>query len=497
MRKVFCLILVLAMALVFMPVNTHAASGTRTLSGTLTFSSPVKANTEIYVYVGYAYGPFWYGDQYSKTIEVKAGATKADFSLSVAPEVYILEFDGPQEWFYYGVEDKLTDDYSQRMYFDLMEKSVTGLSVKGDALLAGTSSSTDVNVNVTVNLPEKLSESKQLCIIAGTEEDSWITSSWPTVKAGESKAAVTFSLPANEKYYFYYADATGSDWVGDDRTGFLYGAESGVSSLRSKAKLYDISKSTSVTLSYPTYYTVSGKLDRTGYVDGSPAVAYVIAEFADGEKYTDRVVYAENEKTKSFKIYVPRSQKGNSYTLYTAPAENVNDVGVITSMQKKFDAATLSGNRNAGTLTMGSLSFIKYSGTIGLPSGLKAPAGGVTVQLSSYQDDIYLDFGNVTIPEGASSASFSFLSKAEVSKLTASLTAPVAGAFYEVTATVSGHSGINVTFPEEAVISGTVYFPEGTDAAYVGEIRAEMDQAYCYTSFAMRHGETPQSIICM
>ena len=172
MRKIFCFILVLAMALAFLPAKADAAS-TYTLSGTITFSSPLKQNTTLYVYPGYGYGSFWYADDVE--IIAKKGATSAAFSLSLAPDVYTLELDGPQEWFYYGVEDKLTDDYSDRMYFDLTEKSITGLKINGDALL-GSSTSSYTDVRVTINLPAALTEDKTFRIIAGSKDESWVMS---------------------------------------------------------------------------------------------------------------------------------------------------------------------------------------------------------------------------------------------------------------------------------------------------------------------------------
>ena len=76
MKKVFCLILALAMVLTFMPMEAHAASGSRTLSGTLTFSSPVKESTKIRAYAQYAYGSY-YSTGYQQ-IEVNKGATKVN-----------------------------------------------------------------------------------------------------------------------------------------------------------------------------------------------------------------------------------------------------------------------------------------------------------------------------------------------------------------------------------------------------------------------------------
>ena len=76
MKKVLSLILALAMVLTFMPVQAHAASGTRTISGTLTFSSPVEEATEIDVYAEYAYGSFWDLGAY-KTIKIEPANKKS------------------------------------------------------------------------------------------------------------------------------------------------------------------------------------------------------------------------------------------------------------------------------------------------------------------------------------------------------------------------------------------------------------------------------------
>lgn len=483
MRKIFCFILVLAMALGFLPAKADAAS-TYTLSGTITFSSPLKQNTTLYVYPGYGYGSFWYADEVE--IVAKKGATSAAFSLSLAPDVYTLELDGPQEWFYYGVEDKLTDDYSDRMYFDLTEKSITGLKINGDRLLAG--SSAEDNVTVTISLPERLAENKDFLVIAGNEEESWTASNWTTAVAGSNKITASFSLDPAEKHFFYFADANQAYTSCDDRTGYLYGSDDGVTSIRSNAKSYDISKG-SVVINYTDTYTISGKLDRSGYADGVHAAAYVIAEFQDGEKYADRVVFSETVKTNNFVIYIPRSQRGKTYTLYTAPADSTNNIGIDASVKKNVSSGTLSRNTSVGTVTMNS-SFVKYSGTISLPAGVSAPAGGTEISLWSSGEDYYYDFGTYTIPSGSSSTSFAFYAKSGISDLTAILTSPVKGAFHETRAFFSNRSGIAVDFPAEAIISGTVYLPDDANMAFSAELRASStDSDYYYSYLSIRRGE--------
>ena len=487
MKKVFCLILALAMVLTFMPMQTYAASGSRTISGTLTFSSPVKETTTIRVYATYAYGNF-YSTKYEK-IEVKKGATKMDFSISLAPNVYSIRFRGPNGTTYsYGVEDDLTTVSRQRMYFDLMEKSITGLNVNGDALMEESSGNVSANVDVVINFPERLTEYKNIFIIAGTEENAWDASDCVDVEAGATQITIPLYLShPDEKYFFCYGDATDAYSNGDNYIGFLYGTENGVSSLRANAKLYDVSKGT-VTITYPSSYTISGTLDRTGYADGTYASAYVFAEFADGEIYTARVPYGASETSKSFKIYVPLSQNGKTYTLYIAPADGIRNIGVMRSAEKSVGTYTLSGDKSVGSLTIDSRGLVKYSGTISLPSGIPAPTDYVDVDLYA-EDDDYIDLGTYRIPAGSTSTNFSFWAEPGLVRIYAELGVPVEGAFYDTSVKVSDTSGIKLSFPKEAVISGTVYLPEGLDTAYSGSLYTNTSDVYVDAFFAIRHGE--------
>ena len=487
MKKVFCLILALAMVLTFMPMEAHAASGSRTISGTLTFSSPVNEDTTIRIDADYAYGSFWDSGG-SQSITVKKGATSVKFSFNVSPDVYTLWFYNRNSaaQAYYGVEDNLTNEWQQRAVFDLNTGSVSDLNVNGDTLL-GSGSSNSSNVNVVVNFPE--AKEKEVCIRATTEDGKRTRSSWDYVEAGETSASVSFSLDPKKKYYFSFADATGASDTGwEDYTGFLYAAEGGVSSLESNAKLYEFSAGSTITINYPSCYTISGTLDRTGYADGAAAAAYVVAEFADGERYADRVVFDASTKKNTFKIYVPQSQKGKSYTLYTAPAYGVTSTGVIKSKEKSVGGGTLTGNNSAGTVTMESYTLSSYSGTISLPSGVKASSEDVYVRLYS-EGENYVDFDTFMIPAGSNSTSFSFYAEPGLSTLSADLCTPVAGAFYTTSVKVSNASGIKLNFAKDAVISGTVYLPDGVDTAYVGEINGSTDNIYCYTYFSIRRGE--------
>lgn len=156
-------------------------------------------------------------------------------------------------------------------------------------------------------------------------------------------------------------------------------------------------------------------------------------------------------------------------------------------MQKSVSSGTLNRDVNAGTVTMNS-DFVTYSGTVSLPAGVKAPAGGAEVSILSSGDDYY-DCGTFTIPAGSGSTSFSFNAKSGLPGLRAILTAPVAGSFYETEASIGNRSSISIAFPPEVVISGTVYFPDNTDTAYVGTIRPSTDTGYYDTYFAIRHGE--------
>ena len=460
---------------------------TRSISGTIKFSSALAADTTINVNA-YSETGNYYNQGYSSQVVAKKGATSASFAIGVDKDTYRLRFNANRSA-YYTVNDILSTEYNQRMYFDLADASVSGLSANGDALFSATASE-GKEVSVKITLPETLTADKEFIVVAGSEMDSWMNSWWGTVKSGSKSFTATFDLDLEDgkNWYFYYGDGTDADQMSwENYPGFVYATDSGVTTIASNAKIYDIATTSSVEIKWPVYYTVTGTLSRNGFASGSKAAGYVIAESPDGERYADRVVFSESATSGAFKIYIPQSLKGKSFTLYTAPAAGTFNVGIMQSAEKSVGTITLNGNQSAGTVKLEGPALTTYSGTVSLPSGMTAPTGGVAVGLRS--DDIDTQFGAVVIPAGQKSVSFSVKGEPDAKYITAEMVSPLDGVFYQTEANAKS-SGMSLSFPAEAVISGTIYLPENLATSCTIQLSADSDSSWSYSYTSMRSGNT-------
>ena len=466
-------------------VSITLGKASRSISGTIKFTSALSEDTTIRIYAYSTQGNY-YSRSYGSQIAVKKGATSASFAIGVDKDTYRLRFNANRSA-YYTVNDTLSTEYNQRMYFDLADASVSGLSANGDALFSATASE-GKEVSVKITLPETLTADKEFIVVAGSEMDSWMNSWWGTVKSGSKSFTATFDLDLEDgkNWYFYYGDGTDADQMSwENYPGFVYAADSGITTIASNAKIYDIATTSSVEIKWPVYYTVTGTLSRNGFASGSKAAGYVIAESPDGERYADRVVFSESATSGAFKIYIPQSLKGKSFTLYTAPAAGTFNVGIMQSAEKSVGTITLNGNQSAGTVKLEGPALATYSGTVSLPSGMTAPTGGVAVGLRS--DDIDTQFGAVVIPAGQKSVSFSVKGEPDAKYITAEMVSPVDGVFYQTRANAKS-SGTSLSFPAEAVISGTVYLPDNLTTGCTIEVNADSDSSWSDTYTSMRNG---------
>ena len=452
---------------------------TRSISGTLTFTSPLSEPLWVYVNAS----SLNYDDAYAHAdFSVEKGASSVDFSIGVDADVYRLDFDFDSSsgyaHGYYLVNDTLSTDYNQMMYFNLMDSSVSGLRCNADLLLDGISSGSSEGkaVSVTITLPEVLTADKEFRVAARNENQG--RSGRAEGVSGSRTFTRTFTLDPGSDWVFSYSDYyLSNSWSGDFPEE-IYAADNGVTTVRANAKSFDLKETSSISIAWPEWYAISGTLNRSG---SYPIAGYVIADF-DGEKFADRVEFGKIDSSGAFKIYVPQTLKGKTFTLYTVPL-NVSATAIVSDLKESVGSYTLDGNLAIGAVNLRS-DFVTYSGTVSLPAGRTAPAGGIAVGIRTEGWD---DLGAVIIPAGKNSANFMFQSS-EVQTIYATLKSPLSGVYYKTRCKVQD-SEILLTFPAAALISGNIFLPDSVDTASTIEVYAGGSAFSSSTYASIRKGQ--------
>ena len=379
-------------------VNLTAPAGEYTISGTLNFSSPAPADTEIRVDLGQNSR---HSQWQSQELIVKKGQTSLDYSFAVREGSYYMEFysDFSDGWLYADLCGELSSEWEDHVYLPCYGDNTTlELVHNGDVLLGEASEggpTTDTRVEITVNLPaalEKRTEFRTTMILSDSNRNSY-----SYVEAGATSYTTTIYNPG-ETFTICYTDTTDCDshynyeYSADAR----YATANGISSQLDDAKTFS-ADTTSVVVNDRNNYALKGtlKLESPRYYESG---MYVMAEFADGDRYAARVFFDADATQNNYTIYVPTRHKNSTYTLWAADTYNSNSNRLLESSYYEGGTYTLSGNASLGNFNIPTPP-ISLTGTFSLPGGMTAPAGGLAVEIEfdNEHSAIYL------LPEGKSS----------------------------------------------------------------------------------------------
>lgn len=466
-------------------VNLALPAASRSISGTLTFDTAASEDTDIRLYASNNRR----GDRsyYSSRVTLKKGSKSVDFAIGVTPDVYVLEFanDLTDVYVYCGLDGTLTSEWQQRMLFDTRTSSVSGLKENGSLLLG--ESGGEGQLRVTVNLPTTLTEGRQYCVWALNEEGNDYSNTSTYIDAGNSSFTLPMTLyfSDGEPFYVGYSDVTDADTWSVSSTDMRYAAESGITTVFARAKAFTAGKDTEVTIDDSACYAVTGTLKRTANLTSTIA-AYAYAEFGDGERYAARVLFAAGAETASYTVYVPQSQKGNTFGMYAGPAKSPTGMQVDETLLQEGPSGTLTGN-----MTMGAITLLNREptirGTFSLPGGFTAPAGGLEVTLGIIDDYDEAAYATYYMPAGTSSFPYELcapLSGGSV-EVYAELDRLPDGLYYYVQDAFSASElgAANLVMLESVTISGTVSVPESCrDGAATVQISAA-DEDYFYNNY--------------
>lgn len=443
----------------------------RTISGTVHFSEALTEDTEFEI-------SFEDSSRYSNTYSycyywVKKGSTSFDFSLPVAAGSYSLEIRNYQNdyWGYYDNFGSLTSNRDSCAYVSVYDSSVSDLRIDGDILLGESGSepieSTAHRVDVTVKLPEEVNGYKRYFVLLYVPQynELWDYSSY-TISNGFSaeEISATFWLEEDMEFSVGYLDVTNYSsfsWT-DYYPGQRYLTEDdGITSLVENAQVFTMgTKDMSVTIDDTSNYKMTGTL-KLGSARSTDSAVFAMAEFANGETFGARVYLPAGDTSESYVIYVPKTQSG-SFAHYAADATGGRGVILNEESRVDGDTYTVKNKLSLSTLTMPSI-IPNVTGTVSLPSGIKAPEGGLAMQFQINGSNV----GYYYMDEGESSISFSFAAALEDdntdNRVRVTLQNPPDNLANMVT--LYGEYGddmmdLSIAIPETVLVSGTISVPQ-------------------------------------
>ena len=467
----------------------------RTISGKLTFSKAMESQRTLQIYINSGNNPSDISSGWTY-ITVPKGATSVDFTVGTKRGTCYLEFS-LEKWAYYDIYGKLSRDYDDRFYFNLLEKSVSGLVINGDPLLGEIEASESVKVDVTVKLPAATTVDNARYLVfaryADRESSYYDYEQITNVPKGSKTLECSFWVPKDYSMKFEYEDITDLSWSPSYHPDARYAAESGITTQFAGAKAYSFTENSTVTIGEPACYTVTGTVDRGTFcldLDQSVAV-YVFAKFADGENYASHVVFYKGAATASYTIYVPQSQKGKEFSLTAVRTENLNSNRLMESSRTDPVTYTLSGNVSAKTIQVtGAMTTL--SGKVSLA---EAADRDIALYVSYGQGSTYY-----VIRKGKTSIEYSFDVEAGQSY---TVTAQIDGNYsrywrntrVEVPAADGAYDVPELILPLKAKITGTVSLPKtATKNAVTAYVQASIPYSAnsttsSYMQFSIRASE--------
>ncbi len=443
------------------------------ISGVLNFPAPLTQDTEFELY---CYGQGRNGGSYYLYFTAPQGARSAPFSIGLRAGCYSLEFSdtNASDYYYLDYDGALTTEYNRRYYCSVAAgRDVSGISIDAAPLLNGTSEETaeSVEVNVTVTLPEALTQEKKFNLVAVYPRNNSFSykSSSTTVQAGQTSFSRTIKVNRGTEYALGYRDTTDCnstysvDTAGDVR---YLAQDGGITTLYENARKFRFTADASVSIQEPPCGHITGRVSRNGFNAGMRADAYAYALFPDGERYCARILMGTADSA-AFSVDVPLTKRGQTFQLSAMMARPGTNYPLEGS-ESEPASLTFNGNVDAGSITV-SGDYVTASGTVSLPSGVSAPAGGQAVRLTVQGDDVYY-----VIPAASNSVPFSFQSYKRSNSseyLYAYLESPLSGVFDEArhshyfnndadgTERRAWYQNRSLVFPAAVVISGTASLP--------------------------------------
>lgn len=336
-----------------------------------------------------------------------------------------------------------------------------------------------LTISGTVSLPTgKVAPSGGLSVRVYAKSSTKTSYVNVVIPEDESTVDYTVNVADVSLYTVYYYLSSDNDYV---RSGYY--SQSGTVRSSSTATQIDLSTTpeSDINLTLIAKKRISGIIvlpDDTAPVEG---VTFTVKAECGSDRETASVTIPEGSNSIEYTLKVPPNIEGTGYL-----------VSYQTSNKKYLSPAYYSTNGSVRYNTLASIVDVssedkeninlnviakkKISGTISLPEG-EAPEGGIAVTIqATYGSD--KDSSNITIPVGASSASYTLYvpdGSAYTVNYQTSNVAYLSKGYYNINGTVNDikattpvdtvsgdKSDINLTLIAKRIIGGTVSLPKGT-----------------------------------
>lgn len=376
----------------------------RTISGTVTLTSPPSSDSYFYVDV---YG--YRGDIEScyVSIPLSKGQKTAEYSIGVGKGIYELYayIDNGVSGYYSIYGD--IDDWENMCYIDTGSESRNNIDFEY-AFGADSDNNKHKSVKASLELASTVNERKSYSLFyeVGGEHSTY---SSKVINAGEKGFNMNISLPMDKPVYVGVVERTYTTGGYNSGIAYYYSKQFGVTTDKNAATAINVSDISSLDIVFPKSYQLSGTVYRNGISEGENLDLFVIAQWGSERFYTN--VRMDSQKDSAdYVINIPAWAQGEEISIYSK-LRSV-DGGLELSATGEPVSIIASGDKSGLDISAPpSTSTVKMSGNINL--GAPAPEGGVIVTVSNYNtvgegDSRYLiDTAIYLVNEGEQSVPYS------------------------------------------------------------------------------------------
>ncbi len=418
------------------------------------------------------------GDFFYASYIIPAGQAYADYTLGVNPRSgYRVEIKSDAYiGGYYAGGTALETWYDSATPLNTVSASITGINAY---LKAGKT------ITVQLNFAAAAAASGSLIFAwyDGSVDPNYAytkDSRWVNYSAGQTSASVAFVVDQSvySQMLVSYTDISGlSGYSSDLLNAKYYRTTNGITSKKSEASKIAVASVSTVTITEPPAYTVSGTYDLNGFVPGGSDPIFVAAEFTNGAVYGAYYCPAAGASGGAFALKVPQFEANNSYVL---SASRCKAYGQLIGGTTGYSASsTLTGNATGKTVSLAAESggdLVEISGTYTLPAAADRDGVIINLEFSSYTVPYYNTRTQYYIPKGTSAVNYKLRVPAPYGTIWADLIHAPEAVYRSARINVDGQTtGLNITAQNAVLITGRISRPAGdsASAAVSGSVRFE------------------------
>lgn len=345
----------------------------RTISGTITLNKPAPQDGELYINCENTIT--WDNDYYDITIPISAGQTEVNYSIGVNKGTYrlALDMEGTDSYKYYSVMETADLNYENCYYLDTNDNSLSNINftyscndmVSFDDIV---NNEEYCSQNVSITLPEALSESKEYTVYAEYEESD--KSVICTVNAGETTGSGSIYIPASLKNDAFVLTVRICGNI-------YYYTENGLTADKESAKKLYLDENSVINIDCTDFYILKGTVSRNGVKEGDYLKPIIYAETGE-YSFSTSVTIDKNSETAPYALFIPEESDGQELTVYTELL--TSHLKAYIDSKSEAETITVSETMSNTDLTVKNI-FERITGTLELSE--PAENNNVMVKITS------------------------------------------------------------------------------------------------------------------